>query len=139
MTNPTSFVQPKSCFPLTIGKKRVGTITVGGPELLMPVGLRTVLFEMHQYFGPVPMSKTTGSALANIPRGFWDAFERWEAGGKLVVESLCVCREWCSRCEGLGDETRQIIGRHYEVLGPCKRCNGDRLEPIAAKTEGGAG
>ena len=123
------FVQPRSCFPLEHAGKVVGTITLGGPDLLMPVGSRTVLFEMHGYCGPMPISKKTGEELKRIPAGFWDAYDRWVAGGKLVADGVCYVREWCPKCRGCGEERRHIGGRSYEFIGDCKDCSGSGLSP----------
>jgi hypothetical protein len=119
------------------GKKIVGHVDFGGDELLMPVGGKTVLFEMHHYFGPVPLNKKTGSGLENIPKGFWDAWERWDLGGKLVNENVCVVPEWCSLCRGRGEEVRHLGGRHYQVVGECKKCHGKKIKAKEV-TGGGA-
>lgn len=110
------------------GKKIVGYIDYGGDELLMPVLGKLMLFEMHHYFGPIPLSKKTGSSLTNIPRGFWDAWERWDLGGKLVNENVCVVPNWCAACRGRGEELEHLGGRNWRVVGQCKKCEGKRLE-----------
>lgn len=102
-------------------------IDFGGDDLLMPIGDKQVLFEMHHHFGPIPLNKRTGECLRNIPSGFWDAFKRWELGGKLVVGNLCVLPKWCDACRKTGDEIRHIGGKHFEIIGPCKKCEGKRV------------
>ncbi len=72
------------------GNRVVGHMMLGGDMLLMPLGDKTVLFELHHYFGPIPTSKRTLEPLERIPRGFWDAFERWVKAGRLVDGELCV-------------------------------------------------
>lgn len=109
--------------------KVVGHVSFGGDLLLMPIGTKTVLFELHHYFGPHPVSKKTFDPLERIPKGFWDAWERWDVGGRLVDGDLCILRHWCKVCDGSGDETKHIGGRNYEIVGKCKTCNGSRLAP----------
>jgi hypothetical protein len=58
--------------------------------LLMPVGGKTVLFELHHYCGPIPCSKRTLEPLSRIPAGFWEAYKRWDQGGRLVDGETCV-------------------------------------------------
>ncbi len=66
-------------------------VDIGGDFLLLPLANgKEVLFEMHKWFGPIPVSKLTGEELRRIPGGFWDAFERWWNCGKLVVGDRCV-------------------------------------------------
>lgn len=116
--------------PLVQEGKVVGHISFGGDLLLMPIGAKTVLFELHRYFGPHPVSKNTFDPLERIPKGFWDAWERWGVGGKLVDGETCVLKPWCETCEGSGDEKRHAGGRNYEITGKCKSCNGARLAPL---------
>lgn len=71
----------------------VGHVSFGGDMLLMPVGKRTVLFEMDRYFGPVPLCKRTEDPAMRVPKGFYDAYELWEAGGRMVDGDLCVLPE----------------------------------------------
>lgn len=125
----TAFKPGSSGSPLVHGGKIVGHVSFGGDMLLMPVGNKTVLFELHYYCGPMPCSKKTLGHLANIPKGFWDAYERWDAGGRLVDGDACVVHDWCRECRGSGHEERHIHGRHYEVVGKCQVCNGSRFEP----------
>lgn len=113
--------------PLVKDGKRVGHISLGGAMLLMPVGGKTVLFEMHDVFGPIPCSKVTQEPLATVPSGFWNAYERWDIGGKLVDGNLCVVPSWCATCGGTGDHLRHLGGKHWEDLGPCRACNGKRI------------
>lgn len=108
--------------------KVVGHISFGGDLLLMPVGSREVLFELHHYCGPIPCNKKTLDPMDRIPTGFWDAFERWDVGGRLVDGELCIVRHWCKACNGSGDDM-QVSVRHRKTVGKCKTCNGSRLEP----------
>lgn len=115
--------------PLVQDGKVVGHISFGGDLLLMPLGTKTVLFELHRFFGPHPVNKKTYDPLERIPCGFWDAFDRWDAGGRLVDGETCVIKDWCKTCQGSGDESRHLGGRQYEIVGECKTCNGSRLAP----------
>lgn len=127
-----TFTPSPSCSPLVQHGKVVGHISFGGDLLLMPLGAKEVLFELHNYLGPHPVSKKTLAPLERIPHGFWDAYERWDVGGRQVDGETCVLREWCQLCKGSGEEMRHLGGKHYECVGKCKSCNGARL---ALKTE----
>lgn len=106
-----------------------GIVTVGGPILLMPVGIgRLVRFEMHSYCGPCPVTKT-GSEMRSVPNGFWDAVDRWCAGGKLVDGDRCVVPLWCKRCRGQGNEAEPIGGRHFTAT-TCVMCHGKKVQHI---------
>jgi hypothetical protein len=35
-------------------------------------------FEVHRYFGPVPLNRQTWEARVRIPKSFWPAWERFE-------------------------------------------------------------
>ena len=84
--NVRAFKQPSSCCVIA-----GAIVTMCGPFLLMPVEKdRSVLFEMHHYFGPIPLSKRTEEELRRIPKGFWPAYEKWDSGGRLVDGDLCV-------------------------------------------------
>ena len=58
------------------------------------MGEKRVLFEMHRYFGPIPLNRKTEQPLERVPRGLDDAVERWKLGGKLVDGDVCVVSEW---------------------------------------------
>ena len=36
------------------------------------------LFEIHSYFGPIPLRRDNHDPRVNIPARFWDAWERFE-------------------------------------------------------------
>lgn len=82
---PTPFKAPPQCIctPHAI-------ICFGGPTLEIDVGGRIMAFEMHRYFGPIPLNKKTQDPLERIPSAFWKAYEQWKAGGKLVDGARCV-------------------------------------------------
>lgn len=48
-------------------QKIVGHVSLGGDLLEMPVNGKFVLFEMHRYFGPQPVSRKTLYCLQRIP------------------------------------------------------------------------
>ncbi len=98
--------------------ERVGTMSLAGPILEIeldfaknpppssplpssPAGRnnrpRTAFFEMHGYFGPIPVSKRTGDPLSRIPGGFWEAFGAWWNSGQLVVKVAMDEKEWWSK------------------------------------------
>lgn len=65
-----------------------GHISLAGPILKMPVGGKLINFEMHRYFGPIPL-RNDGEVRGRIPRGFWDAFEAWTRIGKPLLGNVC--------------------------------------------------
>ena len=122
-----SFEPSPSGAPLIQRGKVVGHISLGGSLLRMPIGQKVVLFEIHRYFGPHPVSKKTHDPLQRIPRGFWDAYERWDLGGNYVDGDMCVVPDWCKVCGGVGRESKAYGGKHFKFIGACKSCNGLRL------------
>jgi hypothetical protein len=122
---PYPFVQPSHHADiLTPLGERVGTMSLAGPILeieldqnhplptnptqTLPTPLpsspagrnnrpRTAFFEMHGYFGPIPVSKRTGDPLSRIPAGFWEAFGAWCNSGQLVVKPAVEEGEWWSK------------------------------------------
>lgn len=65
-----------------------GHVSLAGPILKMPIGSKLIDFEMHRYFGPIPLRKD-GEVRERIPRGFWDAFEAWDKVGRLMSGDIC--------------------------------------------------
>jgi hypothetical protein len=104
-------------------------IDVGGPAYLMPLGGKLRPFELHPYCGPSPCHAVTGEILEHIPTGFWDAWERWDKGGRQLDSDVCVLPDWCDRCKGSGDEIRHLGGKHYELVGQCLKCKGAGVMP----------
>ena len=90
MRNPTKFVPPSQHVDIIEHGRRVGTISVGGTILRIMCGRREVAFEMHNYFGPIPVHKRTHDVLTREPAGFWDAVDAWVSGGMLVDGDRCV-------------------------------------------------
>jgi hypothetical protein len=105
---PVPFESPSQSLFVREPNGMVMHVSIGGPRLLMPIGEhgKTVRFELHNYFGPCPRNKTTDAELTRVPKGFYEAFERWEAGGKLVDGDLCVLPAICPHCGGLGFDGR---------------------------------
>lgn len=128
MTEPTPFVDngPHGS-PLYHDGKRVGHISWGGPELVMPLADgTTMVFEMHHYFGPTPLD-SKGDILDDVPGKFWDAWELWDLGGKMVIENHCVVPEKCPACKGVGAEVEMISKRTAVVGETCKVCDGKKV------------
>lgn len=126
----TEFEPPSQSVFLRDEKSQVTAhLSLGGPILRMQCDKRIQHFEMHNYFGPMPC-KQNGDESERVARGFWDHFERWQLGGKLVDDDLCIVPEWCSACEGSGEEAEQLSPRRFMSLGPCKACGGKRISPL---------
>jgi len=105
-------------------------ILVGGPTLFISLNGKAQPFELHPYCGPCPLSRRdndTPIAVGREPKGFFDAIERWELGGKQTVGDFCVVPEWCRECSGSGRKVEHVGGRTYLDQGPCEKCNGTRL------------
>ncbi len=62
-----------------------GHMMLGGATLVIKTHGRSYKFEMHTYFGPCPLTPVTEEPTdKDHGKKFWDAFERWELGGRLV-------------------------------------------------------
>lgn len=125
-----TFRQESHCVPIVQDGRRVGSITLGGAMLWIDVRGKRVLFEMHNYHGPIPCNQLTHEMLYRTPTGFWDAVERWQLSGKLVDGDVCILPEWCRACRGEGIEKTHVGSRHYMNDGDCKKCKGKRIEPF---------
>ena len=128
--------------------ERVGTMSLAGPILEIeldfakntlpssPAGRnnrpRTAFFEMHGYFGPIPVSKRTGDPLSRIPGGFWEAFGAWCNSGQLVVKVAIDEKEWWSKFRksdgyrGMTPDFVCVIGDGCERRPEIKVTDGDR-------------
>jgi hypothetical protein len=126
---PTAFVQT----PCGTTIPGFGHISFGGPELLIDVNGKTMRFEMHSYFGPQPVT-ANGNEMVRIPAKFWDAWERWDKGGRIVDGNVCVVPQWCSACGGSGCTGRRISSRTMVDVVTCASCKGNKV----AMTETGA-
>lgn len=102
---------------------------LGGPVYKMPVNGKIRLYEMHPYCGPSPLNHRTGDPfdVDKAPAGFWKAWDLFDAGGRKMDGDLCLLPKWCETCRRTGNETKHHGGRHYEIIGPCKACNGARV------------
>lgn len=107
------FEQPPSTYRIP-----GGSVTVGGPHLIMPIGNgKTITFEMHRYWGACPKTKTGD----RVPKAYMDALERWVLGGQMIEGDLCVVPEWCSTCHGNG----WVPDGQY--ANRCESCNGKKI------------
>jgi hypothetical protein len=88
-----SFVMPSHTVHLRDDKLRViGYVTLAGEVLRMPCAKKTQFFEMHKYHGPWPCNKN-GDTAVRVAADFWDRYEQWNSGGRLVDGDLCVVPE----------------------------------------------
>ena len=144
------FVQPSHHADIvTPLGERVGTMSLAGPILEIeldftknplpsfPAGRnnrpRTAFFEMHGYFGPIPVSKRTGDQLSRIPGGFWEAFGAWCNSGQLVVKVELNEKEMLRNFLG-GDGYRGMTPDFVCVIG-----DGCEHRPEIKVTKGGRG
>ena len=79
------------CIPLSEKRKdgkhkRVGFVCGFEPVYLF----RGYLFEVHSYFGPIPVKKHTHDPRVTIPAGFWDAWEAFDKLDKKDQAAYCV-------------------------------------------------
>jgi predicted Zn-ribbon and HTH transcriptional regulator len=110
------FEQPPSTYKIP-----GGSVTVGGPHLIMPIGNgKTVTFEMHSYWGVCPKTKN-GDDMLRIPKAFYDAYDRWRQSGQMIEGDLCVVPEWCSTCHGRG----WVADGQY--ANRCSSCKGKKI------------
>lgn len=121
---------------------RVACILVGGPNYW----LDGWLMELHPYCGPSPVNPKTLEPhdQQRIPKKFFDAFYRWDAGGRKFYDQMRgrypVCRipNWCDECSGTGDNYKHIVGKHYMYAGTCPKCEGKKfLWSLPELVEGG--
>jgi hypothetical protein len=90
MSKPKPFKDTPTGGVLVDGEKKVvGFISYCGAFLWMPVGKRRQRFELHSYHGPMPCRKD-GCTTLRCLRGFYDQYEKWEKGGRLVDGDVCV-------------------------------------------------
>lgn len=131
---PLAFVAPSQSIYLHKDGKIVGHIAIGGPILKMPCLKKIQLFEMHNYFGPIPCKKN-GDESKTSAKDFWFCYERWNKGGKFIIGELCVVPDVCHACEGRGCVVEQIGPRSFNVTGTCEHCHGSKIEPVVVSLE----
>lgn len=103
-------------------------MAIGGPDLIMPLANgKTQLFELHNYFGPIPLNKRTGESISRIPKAFWDAWELWDRSGKLIQGNVCVLPNKCPLCNGLGFEVEMLDSRNGVIGDECLLCEGKKF------------
>jgi hypothetical protein len=62
------------CVPIKCGRGKTGWICFGGETY----DYKGHLFELHSYFGPVPLNRNTWQGKLHIPKRFWVAWEEFE-------------------------------------------------------------
>ncbi len=106
----------------------VGHVSLGGPVYEIDASDKTWAFEMHPYCGPMPVHRVTHCELKRNPsKKFWDAFERWRAGGSHVENDRCIVPEWCGACRGSGLEMFMDEGVLPSAR-ECPQCEGRKVE-----------
>ena len=131
------FVPPPQCLQLKFGGSSYVThLNVGGAVLRFTANGKAFAFEMHNYFGPIPVTPKTEVVLdRDWPESAWAAYERWERGGKLVDGNQCVIPESCRKCRGTGHQPTGRTYRRTPVVEDCSRCGGKKLRPIRPATQ----
>lgn len=126
----TKFEHPGHHVDIVRRGRRVGTMSVGGPILKITLDSgRVVHFEIHNYFGPMPLNQRTGCELSRCPAGFWDAILRWQEGGRLVDGDVCLVPAWCEKCDGRGT----VRDERSKLMRLCKECSGTRIRDAKRK------
>ena len=85
------FIQPPGTVFFKDDNGLSGSITLSGEILLMPCDKKIQRFEMHRYFGAIPLNKDDCESL-RVPQDFYEKYEQWVAGGRLVEGNLCVTK-----------------------------------------------
>ncbi len=68
----------------------VGIVSVGGPTRKIYAGSRMWHFEMHPYFGPMPIHKRTGNGIDGT-KAFWEAVTYWAQQGECIDDAgICL-------------------------------------------------
>lgn len=67
----------------------VGHVSLGGAILKMPCRRKVQHFELHSYFGPIPCNRNGDHSL-RVASDFWQMWDAWVAGGRLVDGDECV-------------------------------------------------
>ena len=111
----------------TLGMSGIIHINYGGPVYYIYVRGKLRPFEMHSYFGPIPLHLKTLDPLEREPPGFWKSIEWWEMGGKRMEGNQCLIPPWCKSCEGTGYELEHWGGRNHRIIGPCQVCKGAKF------------
>jgi hypothetical protein len=64
-------------------------LSLTGDILIMPCPKGDQMFELHGYFGPIPLKKDGTEAL-RAKGQFYKQYERWRSSGQLVDGNRCV-------------------------------------------------
>lgn len=121
------------CIPFRFADGVSGIMTVGGPTYEIQAAGRIFGFELPHGCGLVRVDRKTGDELPKEPpKAFWDAIERWEAGGRQMDGQKCIAPRWCGRCRGLGvvddpavDPALQRKRSRFVVT--CPACEGKKV------------
>lgn len=90
---PTVFEPPaQSAYIVDSSRRVVGHVSLCGAFLKMPTATGVQLFELHSYFGPIPLRKDETEAL-RVRKGFYENYDKWVVGGRLVDGDMCVIEE----------------------------------------------
>ena len=115
MMTPTVFEPPaQDAYIVDADRKVVGHISLCGAFLKMPTATGVQLFEMHSYFGPVPLRKD-GTEAIRVRKSFYENYEKWIAGGKLVDGDLCIIGEYTTHDDAV-IAAQNFIDKHKERL-----------------------
>jgi len=134
---PEPFVAPSQSVSWNDENGRHCHMSLGGPVLEIVASGKLFAFEMHNYFGPQMVTPQRHEPTdADLPKAFWDAFERWELGGKIVEGIRCVPPSWCRMCDGdgyiLGEKVR-IDRKLCSEAVTCPVCDGKKIETDSEK------
>ena len=76
------------CQVVTIGDRPIH-LSLTGDVLIMPTPTGDQAFELHSYFGPIPL-KRDGTEARRAKGEFYQQYERWKSGGQWVDGNRCV-------------------------------------------------
>lgn len=88
---------------------RIACILLGGPVLTIAVDGVDYRFEMHPYFGPMPVTKRDRERRLGSRHRFWVAVTAWDRQGKKVSGERCEWQEPPSPLDGMV----HLGGKHY--------------------------
>lgn len=79
-----------TCWRFTGPNGVTGVLTVGCPTLTIRRGNAAVLFEMHDTFGPMPVTPKGSGRLLPPSHWFWLAVSQWVRQGEQLDEGRCI-------------------------------------------------
>lgn len=84
-------------------------VCIGGPVHEIEVDGRTYRFEMHSYFGPIPLN-ARDEEMRSVPRKLWTAIQRWmDCGEEFHANGRCKWSPVPDPREGMV----HLGGNHY--------------------------